>query len=148
MTDDLKALLRKRAEDDRKIQANNEAVAAALKGQRILFEEGIRSEPNTFAMRLCLDYERCARNDAALAKDWDEAADRIEALELSLTQSRADLHDATKAQLAKAVEALRNIVDRPSKMVWGEDNEKAEAMRDMEKIAEAALAEIEKGEPK
>jgi len=89
--DDLKARLRKRSADDRKIQANNEAVAAALRGQRLLFEQGVRSDSNTFATRLCMDYERCARNDAALAADWSEAADRIEQLEAALTQSQAEV---------------------------------------------------------
>ena len=54
--DDLKAHLRKRSDDDRKIQANNETVAAALMGQRLLFEQGVRSDSNAFAMRLCMDY--------------------------------------------------------------------------------------------
>lgn len=58
---------------------------------------------------------------------------------------RADLHDATERKLAKAVEALRAIADRPSQMIWGEDNEKSEAMRDMEQTADVVLAEIEKG---
>ena len=90
MTDDeLIARLRKRAEDDRKIQANNEVVAAALKGQRLLFDQGFRNDPNTYAVRLALDHDRCARNDAELAADWDAAADRIEALSDTLAEVQA-----------------------------------------------------------
>lgn len=91
MSDDLVERLRTRAADDRKIQANNEAVAAALKGQRLLFDQGFRSDPNTFAVRLCLDYENCAKNDAKLAADWDAAADRIEALTAALIEARAEI---------------------------------------------------------
>lgn len=65
---------------DRKIQANNEVIATALRGQRILFDEGHRSDTNTFAVRMALDHENCAKNDAKLAADWDAAADRIEVL--------------------------------------------------------------------
>jgi hypothetical protein len=72
--------LRKRAANDRKIQANNEVIAAALRGQRILFDEGHRSDTNTFAVRMALDHENCAKNDAKLAADWDAAADRIDVM--------------------------------------------------------------------
>ena len=81
--------LRARSADDRKIQANNEVVAAALMGQRILFDQGFRSDPNTFAVRLGLDYANCAKNDAKLAADWNSAADMIEALSAQLTASQA-----------------------------------------------------------
>lgn len=85
MSDDLVKRLRKRAMDDRAIQANNEVVAAALKGQRLLFDQGVKSDSNRFAVRLSLDYEGSAKNDAKLAADWDSAADRIEALTAALT---------------------------------------------------------------
>jgi hypothetical protein len=94
--DDLVKRLRDRAKQERLIQANNEAVAAALMGQRLLFDQGHRSPSNTYAVRLSLDHEKCAKQDAELAADWDEAADRIEALE---------------AKLAKAVERLTAMRD-------------------------------------
>lgn len=74
--------LRKRAADDRKIQANNEVIAAALMGQRILFDQGFRSDANTYAVRVGLDHANCAKNDAKLAADWDSAADMLEALQV------------------------------------------------------------------
>lgn len=81
MTDEeLIARLRERAAEERIIQKNNEAVAAALRGQRLLFDQGVRSASNNFAVRLGLEHENCAKNDAKLARDWDAAADRIEAL--------------------------------------------------------------------
>lgn len=81
MTDEeLIARLRERAAEERDVQRNNEAVAAALMGQRLLFDQGIRSKANSFAVRLGLEHDSCAKNDAKLARDWDAAADRIEAL--------------------------------------------------------------------
>lgn len=81
MTDEeLIARLRKRADEERDVQRNNETVAAALMGQRLLFDQGIRSKANRFAVRLALEHENCAKNDAKLARDWDAAANRIEAL--------------------------------------------------------------------
>lgn len=54
----------------------------------------------------------------------------------------ADLHDATKAQLAKAVEALRNMVVIAEADKW----DKALTGREMVlRDARAVLAEIEKG---
>jgi len=91
MTDDLVKRLRKRAIDDRAIQANNEVVAAALRGQRLLFDQDVRSASNTYAVRLALDYERYAKNDAALAADWDSAADRIEALTAKLQAVKTEM---------------------------------------------------------
>lgn len=58
---------------------------------------------------------------------------------------RADLHDATKAQLAKALDALRFYADPheiPSEGPWGLHS------NDFGSKARAVLAEIEKGEPK
>jgi len=80
MSEDLVKRLRKRAIYDREIQAHNEVVAAALRGQRLLYDQDVRSASNTYAVRLCLDYERYAKNDAAIAADWDSAADAIETL--------------------------------------------------------------------
>lgn len=69
--------LRKRAEDEREIQRNNEAVAAALQGQIEAFKRGDGTH-NTFAVRLGLDHQNCAKRDAGFAADWDAAADMIE----------------------------------------------------------------------
>ncbi len=118
--DDLVKRLRDRAKHERLIQANNEAVAAALMGQRLLFDQGHRSPSNTYAVRLYLDHEKCARQDAELAADWDETADRIEALE---------------AKLAKAVKALDKIAG------------KAPYADDPYEIARAALAELKGHKP-
>ena len=85
MIEALVARLRERATEDRTIQQNNEAVAAALKGQRILFDEGVRSPSNTFAVRLQLDYENCAKRDAKLVADWEEAATALTALQAENT---------------------------------------------------------------
>jgi hypothetical protein len=122
MTDDndLVKRLRDRAKHERLIQANNEAVAAALMGQRLLFDQGHRSPSNTYAVRLYLDHEKCARQDAELAADWDETADRIEALE---------------AKLAKAVKALDKIAG------------KAPYADDPYDLARAALAELRGDNP-
>jgi len=54
---------------------------------------------------------------------------------------RADLHDATKAQLAKAVETLRACRATFIRCQWDEKSVAIESI-------DAALAEIEKGEPK
>ena len=92
--DGLVKRLEKRADDDRKIQANNEVVAAALKGQRLLFDQGFRSDPNTFAVRLALDYDRCAKNDAKLADDWAEAVAAIRELRAERYRLRIALDTA------------------------------------------------------
>ena len=151
MTDEeLIARLRARAAEERVIQKNNEAVAAALMGQRLLFEQGVHSASNSFAVRLGLEHENCAKNDAKLAQDWDAAADRIEALTAKLatcekyrdayaecdrigTQTVRDL----EAKLAKAVEALEEIS--------GNGNAAGRNPQLMADIARATLAEI-KGE--
>ena len=119
--------LRDRAKEERLIQSNNEAVATALRGQRLLFDQGHRSPSNTYAVRLALNHEDCARQDAKLAADWDEAADCIEELTAKLaicekyrdayaecdrigTQAVRDLEAKLaecEARLGKAVEALR-----------------------------------------
>lgn len=107
--------LRNRAKEDRQIQANNEAVATALQGQRLLFDQGFRSQSNTFAVRLGLDYENCAKKDAELAADWEAAADRIEELvkgkgyALERIMELDDRTETLTAKLTKAVEALRKI---------------------------------------
>ena len=123
--DGLVKRLEKRADDDRKIQANNEVVAAALKGQRLLFDQGFRSDPNTFAVRLALDYDRCAKNDAKLADDWAEAAAAIRELQAERDRLR---------------DALMRVDARGDKMIWGEDYEVRAAFDDMADIARAALA--------
>ena len=106
MTDEeLIARLRERAAEERNVQRNNEAVAAALMGQRLLFDQGIRSKANSFAVRLGLDHENCAKNDAMLARDWDAAADRIEALVERLKAAEQDAQEAevlTNEALARA----------------------------------------------
>jgi hypothetical protein len=119
--------LRDRAKEERLIQANNEAVATALRGQRLLFDQGHRSPSNTYAVRLALNHEDCARQDAKLAADWDDAADRIEALTAKLAEA--------EAKLAKAVEALEVIRDRQYYLMG--------AGITAQVIARATLAEIE-----
>ena len=105
---DLIARLEERAESERAIQANNEAVATALRGQKLLFDQGFRSPSITFAMRLGLDHENCAKNDAALAADWDEAAAALTALSeqnAALAAQVAELtreRDRFEAALARA----------------------------------------------
>ena len=76
--------LRERAASERAIQINNEAVAKALAGEIEAFDRRDGTH-NTYAVRLCLDHQNAAKRDAALAADWDEAADRIKALERALT---------------------------------------------------------------
>lgn len=106
MTDEeLIERLRERAAEERIIQKNNEAVAAALMGQRLLFDQGVHSASNSFAVRLGLEHENCAKNDAALAHDWDAAADRIERLEAALREiesidvhSGGEIHGVTALQ--------------------------------------------------
>ena len=75
--------LRERAASERAIQINNEAVAKALAGEIEAFDRRDGTH-NTYAVRLCLDHQNAAKRDAALAADWDEAADRIKALERAL----------------------------------------------------------------
>jgi len=91
MRSDLVKRLRQMAEKDRAIQENNEVVAAALRGQVLLFDQDVRSPSNTFAVRLALDHGNCAKNDAILAQTWDEAADRIEQLEAKLAKAAVAL---------------------------------------------------------
>lgn len=107
MTDEeLIARLRERAADEREIQVNNEAVVTALKGQMLLFEQKTGGH-NNFAVRLGLQHATCAKNDAALAADWDAAASRIKALNAEvahLTQER----DAVIVQLVEAAKSGLN----------------------------------------
>jgi len=63
----------------------------------------------------------------------------------SLTKVNADRIEELEAKLAKAVEALVKIADRPKEMTWGEDGEVCETMNFMEGVADEALAEL-KGE--
>jgi hypothetical protein len=95
---DLIARLQRRAESERAIQANNEAVATALRGQKLLFDQGFRSPSITFAMRLGLDHENCAKNDAALAADWDEAAAALTALSAEAAALRARVAELTRGR--------------------------------------------------
>lgn len=81
--------LSERAKEDRQIQANNEAVAVALKGQKLLFEQGVKSKSNSFAVRLSLDYENCAKKDAQIASDWEAAAYALTALRAQLAEAKA-----------------------------------------------------------
>lgn len=93
------ARLEKRAQNERAIQANNEAVATALKGQKLLFDQGFRSPSITFAVRLGLDHENCAKNDAALAADWDEAATALRAMQAETERLRGELEAAQEAHI-------------------------------------------------
>jgi hypothetical protein len=101
--------LRDRAKEERLIQSNNEAVATALRGQRLLFDQGHRSPSNTYAVRLALNHEDCARQDAKLAADWDEAADCIEEL-------TAKLETLAKAARPFAEIVIRNGLPRPGEI--------------------------------
>jgi hypothetical protein len=147
MSDDLVKRLRDRAKQDRLIQANNEAVATALMGQRLLFDQGHRSPSNSYAVRLAMDHDNCARQDAKLAADWDEAADRIEALTEQLETARADAKEAE----AYADELAGDQVDLCSQLIAAEDK-LAQAMTHvmdysndphLVQFARATLAEIE-----
>ena len=109
MTDEeLIARLRERAAEERDVQRNNEAVAAALMGQRLLFDQGIRSKANSFSVRLGLEHDSCAKNDAKLARDWDAAADRIEAL----VEERDQWIEHTKNAVWSDSEELKLANDR------------------------------------
>lgn len=85
--------LRGRAESERAIQLNNEAVWDCLKHQLEAFERKDGTH-NAFALRLGLDHRNCAEHDAKLAADWDEAADRIQQLEreLDIARNAATMH--------------------------------------------------------
>lgn len=62
---------------------------------------------------------------------------------------RADLHDATKAQLAKTLEALRITLEwMETARACGDAGKWEWCDGDEYTIARAVLAEIEKGEPK
>ena len=115
---DLIARLRKRAEDEREIQRNNEAVAEALTGQLEAFNRRDGSH-NNFAVRLGLEHRNCAQNDAKLAADWAEAADaltaaqeRIEALEAALEDAEQTLmllgDDGCRLRIRAALDATDN----------------------------------------
>jgi hypothetical protein len=145
MSDELVKRLRDRAKEERLIQANNEAVATALRGQRLLFDQGHRSPSNTYAVRLALNHEDCARHDAKLAADWDDAADRIEAL-----TARADALEQHVADLLVDVPCACGY-DNPSDPACehcGMDpaalTEQLEAARADAKEAEAYAEELEK----
>jgi chromosome segregation ATPase len=123
--------LRDRAKQDRLIQANNEAVATALMGQRLLFDQGHRSPSNTYAVRLAVDHDNCARQDAKLAADWDEAADRIE----ELTELLATTNEQLEAARADAKEAE----------AYAEELEKQlNICRMAQVVMENGIAEVEK----
>ena len=117
MTDEeLVARLRRRARYDRAIQKNNETVAAALMGQRILFDQGIRSEANSFAVRLAVEHENCAKNDAQLARDWDAAADRIEALVKEKDQEYKDSIVRMAGQAKDFMEEISTLKARAERL--------------------------------
>ena len=63
--------------------------------------------------------------------------------DLPPTDSEVMAHPKVKA----LVEALQKIANRPAEMIWGEDEEVRDAMRFMEKEAEAALAAIQEEKP-
>jgi len=136
--------LRDRAKQDRLIQANNEAVATALMGQRLLFDQGHRSPSNTYAVRLAVDHDNCARQDAKLAADWDEAADRIEELTELLATTNEQLEaaraDAKEAEAyAEELEKELNIC-RMAQVVMDNGIAELEKERDEWKsLAEAAI---------
>ena len=123
--------LQKRAEAARTIQANNEAVAEALKPQMDAFDRRDGSH-NTFAVRLYLDHRDCAKNDAALAADWDEAASTLSALEAERDNLLAwfdgltpnEMHDSivrlkARAEAAEAENARLRIEVEAAKLFGG-----------------------------
>jgi hypothetical protein len=94
---DLVARLKARAEDERAIQRNNEAVASALALQEEAFNRRDGSH-NTFAFRLMMEHRDCAKHDAALASDWDSAATTLETLSSELERVKGE-RDAALAQM-------------------------------------------------
>ncbi len=131
---------KERAKEDRQIQANNEAVAVALKGQRLLFDQGFRSQSNTFAVRLGLDYENCAKKDARLASDWEEAADAITALRSQLAEAKAE-----KEKLGRELNLARYGQPDFSWQVHKEALAEANARADLTEAALAAQIEVDAG---
>jgi hypothetical protein len=135
MSDELVKRLRDRAKEERLIQANNEAVATALRGQRLLFDQGHRSPSNTYAVRLALNHEDCARHDAKLAADWDDAADCIEAL----TAER----DETLNQLDSARHSV-DVLEKRVAFVEGERRKTFQALLKVKKIRDEVEAKLAK----
>ncbi|WP_395543413.1 hypothetical protein [Neotabrizicola sp. sgz301269] len=149
MADDLVERLRKRAKDEREIQINNEAVAEALKPQLEAFARRDGSH-NTFAVRLGLNHKKCAENDAKLAADWDEAADRITALQAQnrkLVEALTPSGDTKAAYMGEfsfqsiSTDEDGNEVAAKTYVPWTTIKEIMAAIR-----ARAAIAEAEKGE--
>jgi len=145
--DDLVKRLRDRAKHERLIQANNEAVAAALMGQRLLFDQGHRSPSNTYAVRLSLDHEKCAKQDAELAADWDEAADHIEALTKQLEAARLDAKEA-KARIEELQSRLRWVIeerdDTFARMLRRAEEAEAKLAKAVDETLDAASAYMKK----
>lgn len=131
---------RERAKEDRQIQANNEAVAVALKGQRLLFDQGFRSQSNTFAVRLGLDYENCAKRDSRLASDWEDAAAAITALRAQLAEAKAE-----KEKLGRELNLSRYGQPDFSWQVHKEALAEANARADRADAERAAQIEVDAG---
>lgn len=114
---DLVERLRKRAESEREIQRNNEAVADALEAQLDAFKRRDGTH-NNFAVRLGLNHRSCAKNDAALAKDWDEAADALEAAQAQAAEVRRETVEECAQHLTTLADAMHEkaeaIADRSS----------------------------------
>ena len=153
--DDLVKRLRDRAKEERSVQANNEAVATALMGQRLLFDQGHRSPSNTYAVRLAMDHDNCARQDAKLAADWDEAADRIEVLteardtmghlwakEAAEKQVALGRIDELEAKLAKVVRTMREAVTTWEQPHYGDMDWAVDHGSEAIDLIRATLAEI------
>ena len=91
--------------------------------------------------RLRAEVERLtAANREAAMQAISDGAQTQEALERAVA-AEAD-RDRLRGLLDVAREGLAAIANRPSQMVWGEDHEAREAMREMEAIAEATLVKI------
>lgn len=108
---DLTRRLRQRASEDREIRANNEAVAVALRGHALLVADrkpGDAPLGNSYAARLASEHASCARKDAALAQDWDAAADTIEAQGAHAAQIAEELRQA-REELQRAKETLAQV---------------------------------------
>jgi len=110
---DLVERLRARAESEREIQRNNEAVADALQGQINAFERRDGTH-NNFAVRLGLEHRNCAKKDASLAQDWDEAADALEAAQARIEEVRRALAERSTLDVAETALFAWNLQAEPT----------------------------------
>ncbi len=95
-------------------------------------------------------HSKFVRADIAAAREADlraeverltEERDRLQH-DNDMSLHVVDYQEKDIERLRAEVEGLAAIANRPSQMVWGEDHEAREAMREMEAIAEATLVKI------